>query len=453
MDAPPPMENCGPYVRVAKLLADAGVHAPEVHAADLERGFLLLSDLGARTYLDALDASSAPALYADAIDTLLLWQSATREDALRSYDEALLMHELALFPDWYVQKHLGRTLSSAQAQTLADAFRLIERHATNGENAIVFVHGLDGDPIGTFRPGDTAPDWLVKDGHHEQLRAERSGLGNGRTYTTTVTCSDGAGHTASKRADVNVSHDIDGPARGSMFAAGATVSFTGHFRDSVQSPCRAEWLFDSIRKPALIVADDDPNPSRVMASTSFPSFGVYRMQLNVTDASGQTGSTSMVGGLDANIVVYPSSGEYAAGAGWIDSPAGACVANRSLKGKGSFGFVSRSAHSATKGAAGETEFDLHLPGFRFNALNFESQTVSGAKAQFRGTGTVNGAGSYGFVLTTTDGDQIGGVPDTFRIRIWNKSTGATVYDNEMGSPDTADPATPVGSGSSIVIAR
>src|SRR5206468_12134332 len=65
MDAPPPMENCRPYVHVAKLLAGAGVHAPEVLAADLERGFLLLTDLGARMYLEALDASSAPALYAD----------------------------------------------------------------------------------------------------------------------------------------------------------------------------------------------------------------------------------------------------------------------------------------------------------------------------------------------------------------------------------------------------
>ena len=78
MDAPAPMEDCRPYVLVAKLLADAGVHAPEVLAADLERGFLLLTDLGARTYLDALDDASAPVLYVDAIDSLLLWQSATR---------------------------------------------------------------------------------------------------------------------------------------------------------------------------------------------------------------------------------------------------------------------------------------------------------------------------------------------------------------------------------------
>ena len=138
MDAPPPMENCRPYVHVAKLLAAAGVHAPEVLAADLERGFLLVTDLGARTYLDALDAASAPALYADAIDALLLWQGATRGDALRPYDEVLLMQELALFPDWYVGRHLARKLSPAQAQTLAAAFRLIVDH--NTAEPRVYVH-------------------------------------------------------------------------------------------------------------------------------------------------------------------------------------------------------------------------------------------------------------------------------------------------------------------------
>ena len=138
MDAPAPMEDCRPYVHVAKLLADAGVHAPEVLAADLERGFLLLTDLGARTYLDALDDASAPALYADAIDSLLLWQSATRDDTLGSYDETLLTRELALFPDWYIGRHLGRELSPAQSRTLADAFRLIV--GNNLAQPRVYVH-------------------------------------------------------------------------------------------------------------------------------------------------------------------------------------------------------------------------------------------------------------------------------------------------------------------------
>ena len=100
MDAPPPMEDCRPFVHVAGLLAGAGLHAPAVLAGDPARGFLLLTDLGARTYLAELDAKSAPALYADATGALIRWQKATRDGALPLYDEALLARELALFRDW-----------------------------------------------------------------------------------------------------------------------------------------------------------------------------------------------------------------------------------------------------------------------------------------------------------------------------------------------------------------
>jgi aminoglycoside/choline kinase family phosphotransferase len=138
MDAPPPMENCRPFVKIATLLSGAGVHAPEVLAMDLERGFLLLTDLGARTYLSAIDAASAPQLYSDAIDALIRWQAATRDGTLAPYDERLLTHELALFPDWYVARHLDRQLTPAQAQTLADSFRGIVAH--NLGEPRVYVH-------------------------------------------------------------------------------------------------------------------------------------------------------------------------------------------------------------------------------------------------------------------------------------------------------------------------
>jgi hypothetical protein len=123
---------------VAGLLRNAGLHAPEVLAADTEAGFLLLTDLGARTYLAALDAASAPALYADATAALIRWQKATRDAALPPYDEALLARELALFPDWYVDRHLGIALGPVQAQTLREAFRRIL--ANNLAQPRVFVH-------------------------------------------------------------------------------------------------------------------------------------------------------------------------------------------------------------------------------------------------------------------------------------------------------------------------
>lgn len=138
MDAPPPQEDCAPFVRIAQLLREAGLHAPEVHAQDLAQGFLLLADLGTKTYLEALVAGDADALMCDATDALLRWQLATRPDVLPPYDEALLQREMALFPDWYVARHLGRTLSSEQQGELQRIFALLARSALAQPK--VFVH-------------------------------------------------------------------------------------------------------------------------------------------------------------------------------------------------------------------------------------------------------------------------------------------------------------------------
>jgi aminoglycoside/choline kinase family phosphotransferase len=138
MDAPPPHEDCRPFVRIAALLADAGLHAPKVLAQDVDQGFLLLTDLGTTMYLDALDAASAPGLYLDAIDALVLWQRATRDGVLAPYSEALLARELALFPDWYVARHLDRVLDAGQHEALAASFRAIL--ANNLAQPRVYVH-------------------------------------------------------------------------------------------------------------------------------------------------------------------------------------------------------------------------------------------------------------------------------------------------------------------------
>ena len=111
MDAPPPQENCRPFVAIAGLLAEAGVHVPEILAADLDQGFLLLSDLGRQTYLDVIDADNADRLFQDAIEALLTFQVGAIPAALPSYDEALLRRELHLFPEWYVGRQLGREFS------------------------------------------------------------------------------------------------------------------------------------------------------------------------------------------------------------------------------------------------------------------------------------------------------------------------------------------------------
>jgi len=122
MDAPPEREDCRPFVKVAQLLRDAGVHAPEVIAQDIGRGFLLLSDLGTTTYLEALDETTADALFEDAIGALIKWQLASRPGVLPPYDEALLRRELELFPEWYMGRHLGAAPDAAQRTALDALF-------------------------------------------------------------------------------------------------------------------------------------------------------------------------------------------------------------------------------------------------------------------------------------------------------------------------------------------
>src|SRR5471032_929778 len=114
MDAPPPQENCKPFVDIADLLSKSGINVPKIYAEDLKRGFLLLNDLGRKTYLDVMDAENADALFADALDALLAFQQLPMEAPLPSYDVALLRRELELFPEWYVRRHLGVELDAAQ---------------------------------------------------------------------------------------------------------------------------------------------------------------------------------------------------------------------------------------------------------------------------------------------------------------------------------------------------
>jgi hypothetical protein len=145
MDAPPEREALAPFVQVAQLLHAAGVNAPRVLARDDAQGFLLLTDLGTMTYLATLtdaqqrgDAARAHALMMSAIDTLVRWQHTSRAGVLPPYDTALLRRELELFPDWYIARHLGYTLSDAQRATLMQLFdRII---VANLDQAQVYVH-------------------------------------------------------------------------------------------------------------------------------------------------------------------------------------------------------------------------------------------------------------------------------------------------------------------------
>ncbi len=138
MDAPPAHENCQPFITVAALLKQAGVHVPEVLEQDVQQGFLLLSDLGNTTYAQAITTASAPSLYEQASHALIKIQRASRPDVLPNYTQTLLQQELNLFDTWYLARHYQCTLSATQQAELQTLYQLLLRN--NLAQPHVYVH-------------------------------------------------------------------------------------------------------------------------------------------------------------------------------------------------------------------------------------------------------------------------------------------------------------------------
>jgi aminoglycoside/choline kinase family phosphotransferase len=138
MDAPPPQEDVNPFIHVAEVFGASGATVPKILAKDIERGFLLLTDLGSTTYLHLLNHDTAHKLYLDAIDSLVLIQAQSQPGVLPEYDRALLHRELMLFPDWYINKHLGVTLTEKQTESLNKVFDVLL--ANNLAQPQVYVH-------------------------------------------------------------------------------------------------------------------------------------------------------------------------------------------------------------------------------------------------------------------------------------------------------------------------
>lgn len=131
MDAPPDKEDSRPYVEVARRLRGLGLNVPEILARDMAQGFLLITDLGAQLYLEALTADSVERLYGDALGALVVLQAGIYTDSsfLPPYDAPLLLREMELFREWYLGRHLGLTLSSEQHATLDRSFAVLAESA------------------------------------------------------------------------------------------------------------------------------------------------------------------------------------------------------------------------------------------------------------------------------------------------------------------------------------
>ena len=186
----------------------------------------------------------------------------------------------------------------------------------------------------------------------------------------------------------------------------------------------------------------EANGSGAVSSThSYTVAGVYTVTLTVTDKDGGIGQSRSSSS-------WCSTRRRACdGGGWIDSPAGAYPANPQLSAKATFGFVSRYHKGATT-PSGNTQFHFQAAGFRFQSTSYDWMVVAGTKVQFKGSGTIGGAGDFAFLLTAVDNAK--GEPDTFRIKIWDKATGMVIYDNNMGRGDGAPATTELGGGSIVI---
>ncbi|MBT2747365.1 MULTISPECIES: phosphotransferase [unclassified Lysobacter] len=127
MDSPPDLEDARPWLRIRDMLLAGGVRVPQVRAQDLERGFLLLEDLGQQTFLQAFEAGhgDADALFDAAFSELLKIQALPCPDDLAPYDEAFLSRELRLFDEWFLGRHLGLSLECGDLERLDLAYRRI----------------------------------------------------------------------------------------------------------------------------------------------------------------------------------------------------------------------------------------------------------------------------------------------------------------------------------------
>ena len=271
----------------------------------------------------------------------------------------------------------------------------------------------------------------------------------------TITVTDTDGNQISQTVNVIVA-DFLGPETSNTAAApnpvavNTPVTVTANVDDSTTGGSDitlAEYSFDGGPWVPTSVADgvfDEVSEDVIANIGSFATPGVHRISVRGTDSAGNVGDVENI-----LLAVYDPMAGFVTGGGWINSPEGAFTADPDLIGKAIFGFVSKYQRGATA-PTGQTEFQFRVANLNFHSSSYQWLVISGAKAQYKGSGTINGEGDYGFMLTAIDSQLNNTGIDKFRIKIWDKATDAVVYDNKLGAPDTGDDATALGAGSIVI---
>lgn len=267
---------------------------------------------------------------------------------------------------------------------------------------------------------------------------------SGAGQSATGTCTDLAGNTASLVVS-GINIDKSAPSISGVNASpnpqivGASAILTAQLSDSLSGISRWQYTLNGGTPAVQSAAGQNVTVSDLFTRSS-P--GVYNVCATAFDLADNASADECF-----YVVFYDPSGGFVTGGGWFTSTAGSLTADPTVSGKATFGFVSK-YQNGNQAPTGNTEFQLKMANFVFRSTSYDWLVVSGARAQFRGSGSINSSGDYEFTLTAIDGDVNGGGGiDKFRIKIRQKGSGGVIYDNQQGDADSAQLNTALGGGS------
>jgi PKD repeat protein len=331
---------------------------------------------------------------------------------------------------------LAVTVSNVAPVVVAGADKLINE----GDNITLAASFTDAGTVDTHT---VLVDWGDGSAMATSLTASHQYVDDG-VYTVTVTVTDDDGGVGSDILNVTAA---DVPPVITSFtsavdpvAIGTEVSATGTFDCVDVDTCGAtiDWGDGTV---AAVTADN----WTAIGVHSYATPGVYTLQLTVTDDDGSSDTEHY-----QFVVVYDPNGSFVTGGGRINAASGSYPADSTVSGPASFGLVAK-YQKGNSTPQGNTQFQFQIAGLNFHSTSYDWLVIAGAQAKYKGVGTINGAGNYGFQLFATDGDLLGGGIDKFRIKIWDKSNGdAVVFDNEIGAADDADPTTAISDGQIVI---
>lgn len=238
---------------------------------------------------------------------------------------------------------------------------------------------------------------------------------------------------------------IVSPTDGQLFAftspAGAPVNLVANLADPDPfdaHSCSIDWETAS----GAGTVTESGGSGTCTGTNVYSTPGVYTIAVTVTDPLGASATDSVM------IVVYDPNGGFVTGGGWINAAPGSYTPNPALSGKSTFGLVAKYKKGAST-PDGNTEFQFHAAGMNFHATSYDWLVVAGARAQYTGVGTINGAGSYRFMMTLIDGQVSGGGgQDRLRMKIWDET--GILFDNQQGGADSDDPSTALAGGNIVI---